>query len=205
MAYPVMLNVKGRRCLVVGGGQVGARKARGLHAEGAVVTVLSSSFLERLDGVTYINARYDRQYIEQVDPWLVVTCVNSGETNAQIGADADEYGAIVIRADDSKAGDAHGVMKREQGEVTLMAASGVPTFSRFLLDTFEAQLTPELVAMGETLKDIRAELRESLPTAEARTAAWQRITPQFAGWVERLNAGETVNIRAEVEALLAND
>ena len=93
-------------------------------------------------------------------------------------------------------------MKREQGEVTLMAASGVPTFSRFLLDTFEAQLTPDLVAMGETLKEIRAELRESLPTAEARTAAWEKITPQFTGWVERLNAGEDVDIRAEVAALL---
>ncbi len=203
MAYPVMLNVTGRRCLVVGGGKVGARKARGLHTEGADVTVLSSSFVERLDGVTYIEARYDRQYLEQVEPWLVVTCVNSGETNAQIGADADAYGAIVIRADDSKAGDAHGVMKRERGEVTLMATSGVPTFSRYLLDHFEAQLTPELVAMGETLKEIRADLRERLPTSEDRTDAWKQITEKYDDWVARLQAGEAVNIRAEVEALLS--
>lgn len=202
MAYPVMLNVKGRRCLVVGGGAVGARKARGLHAEGALVTVLSSSFREQLAGVTYITARYDRRYLAEVAPWLVVTCVNSGETNAQIGADADAYGAIVIRADDSKAGDAHGVMKRERGGITVMAASGVPTFSRYLLDTFEAQLTPELVAMGETLAALRAELREQLPTPEARTAAWEQITARYADWDARLRAGEVVDIRAEVAALL---
>jgi siroheme synthase-like protein len=202
MAYPVMLNVKGRRCLVVGGGAVGSRKARGLQAEGALVTVLSSSFQEQLDGVTYLTARYDRRYLEQVDPWLVITCVNSGETNAQIGADADAYGAIVIRADDSKAGDAHGVMKRERGPITVMAASGVPTFSRYLLDSFTGDLTPELVAMGETLADIRAELREQLPTPEARTAAWEQITARYDDWVARLRAGEAVDIRAEVAALL---
>src|SRR4030042_912668 len=39
--YPVTLNGKGRRCLVVGGGWVALRKVEGLLAEGAQVTVVS--------------------------------------------------------------------------------------------------------------------------------------------------------------------
>ena len=40
--YPVMLNVRGQRCLVVGGGGVALRKTEGLLADGAVVTVVAA-------------------------------------------------------------------------------------------------------------------------------------------------------------------
>ena len=39
--YPAMLSVKGRSCLVVGGGGVALRKIDGLLLEGAHLTVVS--------------------------------------------------------------------------------------------------------------------------------------------------------------------
>jgi len=39
--YPVMLNIEGQRCLVVGGGGVAMRKVDGLLADGAEVTVVA--------------------------------------------------------------------------------------------------------------------------------------------------------------------
>jgi len=46
--YPVVLYVKGRRCLVVGGGKVAFRKVASLLEEEACVTVISPSFTEDL-------------------------------------------------------------------------------------------------------------------------------------------------------------
>ena len=45
--YPVMLDVRDRTCLVVGGGGVALRKVKGLVEEGAQVTVVAPSWLIR--------------------------------------------------------------------------------------------------------------------------------------------------------------
>ena len=47
-AYPVMLDIAGRRCLVVGGGPVAERKMDGLLAADARVTVVSPSLTPAL-------------------------------------------------------------------------------------------------------------------------------------------------------------
>jgi precorrin-2 dehydrogenase/sirohydrochlorin ferrochelatase len=202
MSYPVNLNVTGKKCLVVGGGRVGARKARGLVVEGAIVTVLSSSFYEQIDDVTYIKARYHKSYMDQIQPWLVVTCTPSREANTQAQIDANTIGAIVMRADDSKAGDAHGIMKRDHGTMTITASSGVPTLSRYLLDQFEETLTPEVVEVAAELQTIRKELRERLATSDVRTAIWNQITPRYNDWLAASRAGKPIDVRAEVEILI---
>jgi siroheme synthase-like protein len=46
--FPAFLDLRGRRCLVVGGGEIGERKARALLECGARVTVVSLSFTPRL-------------------------------------------------------------------------------------------------------------------------------------------------------------
>ncbi|MBF0170795.1 MAG: hypothetical protein HQK87_06875, partial [Nitrospinae bacterium] len=47
--YPIMLDVAGRRCVIVGGGEVAARKASTLAAHGADVLVVAPQSCERID------------------------------------------------------------------------------------------------------------------------------------------------------------
>ncbi len=46
--YPIFLNVRGKKCIVVGGGEVAERKAKGLLESGAHVTVISPSLTRGL-------------------------------------------------------------------------------------------------------------------------------------------------------------
>ena len=48
MGYPVVLNLTGRRCIIVGGGRVAERKAKRLIESGAAVTVIAPEATENL-------------------------------------------------------------------------------------------------------------------------------------------------------------
>ena len=53
--YPVNLDIKGRKCLVVGGGSVAYRKTKGLLMSGAVVKVVSPEFDKRFNGLNGVE------------------------------------------------------------------------------------------------------------------------------------------------------
>jgi siroheme synthase-like protein len=99
--YPVSLDLGGRACLVVGGGPVAARKARGLVAAGAVVTVIApriSDAMGQVDGVTVVRRVYA---VGDAAPFrLVVTATGSPDVDALVFADADSAGIWVNSADD---------------------------------------------------------------------------------------------------------
>ena len=69
--YPVMLQVAGRRCLVVGGGRVALRKVEGLVGAGADVTVIAPSVDPRIAalGVTVRDAALSRRRRRRASVW----------------------------------------------------------------------------------------------------------------------------------------
>lgn len=200
MTYPVVLNVESRNCLVIGGGKVGSRKARGLHAEGAHVTVLSSSFYEQIEGVRYIKARYEKTYLDDLKPWLVITATNDPDTNAQVQADAS--GIIVLRADDARAGDVRGLMKREIDGITVTLSSGVPVLSRYLLAQIEALITPQTRELAKVLEALRRDLRQRGYSSTTLTDFWQIIEIELPVWLARETEQQPVDIAAEIQAIV---
>jgi len=101
--YPVMLDVKGRHCLVVGGGGVALRKVQGLVEEGARVTVISPEVVEPLETMSIggqIEWR-ERAYQggEARDFALVFAATDDRQVNDLVFSDADDAGIWVNVAD----------------------------------------------------------------------------------------------------------
>ncbi|MBT9536664.1 MAG: bifunctional precorrin-2 dehydrogenase/sirohydrochlorin ferrochelatase [Nitrospirae bacterium] len=90
--YPVLLNLKGKKVIVVGGGKVAERKALSLLRSGAKVTVISPECTERfkkenLRGhIKYIPRRYKKGDLKNA--FLVIAATDSNETNRKISEDA---------------------------------------------------------------------------------------------------------------------
>lgn len=90
--YPAFLNLKGKKCIVVGGGRVAERKALPLLRSGAEVTVISPECTARLrkenlhGHIKYISRKYKRSDLKNA--FIVIAATDSAETNRKISEDA---------------------------------------------------------------------------------------------------------------------
>ena len=90
--YPILLNLQGKKCIVVGGGKVAERKALSLLKSGAKITVISPECTVRLKKenltgrIKYISRRYKNGDLKNA--FLVIAATDAGETNRKISEDA---------------------------------------------------------------------------------------------------------------------
>jgi len=110
--YPVGLVVKGRRCLVVGGGRVAARKIGGLLACGAAVSVVAPEVHVAIGELTDsgVIAAIDESPLEvQIRPYaageaahyvLVIAATGDPAVDDAVYEDAQSAGVWVNVADD---------------------------------------------------------------------------------------------------------
>jgi precorrin-2 dehydrogenase/sirohydrochlorin ferrochelatase len=176
---PLMHDFEGETVLVVGGGPVGARKARTFATEASVV-VLSPEFGDR----TFADAEKVRaaptpedatDWVERTDPALVVAATDNSDLNDAFSTAAEERGALVNRADDhgdQSFGNVVVPATVRDDPVTLAIATGgrAPALSKHLRERFEDEFG-NAGLMAELVGDLREDLRDrGVPPAERRDA-----------------------------------
>ena len=99
-SFPVDLRLAGRPVLVVGGGEIAARKARGLLDAGALVTMVAPHFAApslALPGVERLCRRYRPG--DLAGRWWVTTAVDDADVTAAVARDAEAAGIFCNAAD----------------------------------------------------------------------------------------------------------
>ena len=103
---PIGLDVRGRDCVVVGGGKVGARKAANLVRAGAAVTVVSPKITGELAELAdegrlrWVREPYQRSHLEKA--FLAVAATENDEVNARLVLDGRELRVLVCDASDAQ-------------------------------------------------------------------------------------------------------
>jgi precorrin-2 dehydrogenase / sirohydrochlorin ferrochelatase len=177
--FPVALILAGRRCLVVGGGPVAARKTRGLVEAGGRVTVVAPQMvaaMEALAGVVGTGvsvgdgvsaggrvalerrpyrsgeaARYD----------LVVTATGVPSVDGEVAADARGGGVLVDSADSDIPGTIRLPAVIRLGTVTVAVSTGgsSPALARWLRDRIAASLPPGIDTVATLIDEARRDMR----------------------------------------------
>jgi precorrin-2 dehydrogenase/sirohydrochlorin ferrochelatase len=182
--YPVFLNLTSQPVLIVGGGAVSLRKAEGLLAARAAVTVLSPAFhagFDPLPGICCIHSAYEQRFLRLPEKprWrLIFAATNNAAVNAQVYADAAQQGILCCRCDEPACGDFIGPAVQRRGSVTLaVTTSGAaPGLSGELGRQLIAAADPALLAQAELSAAWRSVVLKDLPNAQRRRALLQRLS-----------------------------
>ncbi len=205
--YPILLEMTGRPCLVVGGGPVAERKATGLLAAGARVTVVSPALCPGLE-VLALEGRLQwrpREYRvgDLAGFALAMVATDDGQVNEAVAGEGREQGVWVNAADDPAHCDFTLPSVLRRGELVVAVATGgaSPALSRLIREELEAYFTEDYTALADVAGEVRRELRQLAcrPDAEAwRTAldadlrrliAEGKLEEAKAHLLERLGAG----------------
>ncbi|HAU36759.1 MAG TPA: siroheme synthase [Phycisphaerales bacterium] len=177
--YPIMLNLSGRRVVVIGGGEVGLRKARSLADAGAEVLLVA----EKLDGSAPARAevRRERYRADQLaGAALVLACTDDRAVNARIAADARAVGAMVNVADRPEDCDFFLPAVATDGEVVLAVGTGgaAPGLAGMLRDRLAGAIPERIGEFAAALGTLRRELRDAVCEQERRMAILKELSGQ---------------------------
>ena len=205
--YPLFLEMKGRPCLVVGGGQVAQRKVEGLLAADASVTVVSPDLTAELDvlkskrRIEHRQRDYQSNDLKGFD--IVVAATDDKATNARVDTDARANRVLVNAVDDPDSCDFILPSVVRRGEVVLAISTGglSPALARRLREELEAYLSVDFAPLVELLAEVRGDLRARGVSVEA--AVWQRAIDGRLR--ELLSAGRRAEARSRLLAALGID
>ncbi|OHB86083.1 MAG: siroheme synthase [Planctomycetes bacterium RIFCSPHIGHO2_02_FULL_40_12] len=94
--YPIYLDVKGKRCVIVGGGKVAYRKVCSLKESGADVIVVSPDICSEMadvEGITLIKTKYEEKFLRGA--LLVIAATDNEAVNEKVALDAGKRNLIV--------------------------------------------------------------------------------------------------------------
>ena len=200
--YPVNLVLRGRRCLVVGGGEVAARKVEGLVAAEAVVHVVGATVSDEIKAmpVTWEERPYRRG--EVVGYRYVVSATDDPEANRAVFDDGEAAGVWVNSADDPANCSATLPAVSRRGPIVIAVSTGghSPALSTWLRRRFDDELGPEYDVLLRLLSDEREQILAAGRSTEQLD--WQSALD--AGMLELIRAGQVEQARERLQACLSS-
>jgi len=163
--YPVSLNISGRKCVVVGGGQVALRKAKALLEHGADVEVISPELCPQLvklseSGEIGILAR-EYQSGDLKEAFVAIAATDDSEVNQQMVTEARKDAVLVSVVDDAENSDFIAPSYLRRGEVTIaVSTSGrSPALARKIRTRLEKEIGDEYASLTRLISEVRAEVK----------------------------------------------
>lgn len=155
--YPLFMDVSGRRCVVVGGGGVASRKARGLLESGARVVVVSPEVTPEIDDMDVTVERRPYAPGDLAGCTLAFAATDSREVNAAVAREAEEHGIPVNVADRPAEGDfaLPSVLRRGGLQVAVSTGGASPSLARRIRDAMEPSFAAEWESVVEKFRVAR--------------------------------------------------
>ncbi len=174
--YPVLLDLRDKKCIVIGGGRVAQRKVRSLLKSKAQVSVISPTLtvglrqLVKKRKILWIRSNYKKKFLK--DTFLVIAATNNKKINLKACQDT-ECGNILINVVDSLKESnfiVPAVIQNKDLIISISTSGMVPYLARRIKEDIKKTVVFQYARVLGILRVTRQELKQSCPNAKKRKA-----------------------------------
>lgn len=176
---PISLRVEGREVLIVGAGEVAARKAAGFVEAGARVRFVAPAACDAVAAAVqggrarHVEREFDEGDLDGV--FVAVAATSDPDTNDAMIRAARARGVLACASGrGSERGDFHLAAVLRQGGLTVAVSSGVPVLSVAVRDVIAEALDPAFGRAATMLARVRDEVNSRFAPDE-RGPGWRGL------------------------------
>ena len=204
--YPAILDIAGRRAVVVGAGKVGEGKVENLVNAGARVTVVSLTATDpvrRWAAEGRIELR-EREY-ETADldgAFLVIAATEQNDTNVRVFEDAEARQMLCNVVDVTHLCNFILPSIVRHGDLAIAVSTGgaSPALARRIRISLAQCYGDEYAVALELLGSLREELKAMYPSPDERKVLFERMV--YSDFMDMVRAGEVERIEAWVQTCI---
>lgn len=187
--FPIFVKLKGRSCLVVGGGEVAARKLELLARAGAKITVIAEDIgprvaaLKDLHDLTFIRKPFCSDDLQKFS--LVVSATDDGGVNRLVAEAAREHN-IPVNVVDNPALCSFifpAIIDRSPIIAAVTSGGSAPVLARLLRAKIESVISPNYGHLARLAEKYRHSVKQRFAQPAQRRIFWESV---FQGSVAEL-------------------
>ena len=189
--YPIFLELKGRPCVVIGGGQIAYRKAQALVSCGAKVTVVSPRLgtgLQRLARTKKV--RWHKQAFQAIHlkgAQLVIAATDDQSVNEQAAAEAERRGIWINVVDQPRLCSfiLSSVVRR--GKLVLAISTGgvSPALAKWIRKDLQVHYGPEFDRLLRGMAQVRGKVKKAIPRTQKRKRVFEKALKAYFQVIEK--------------------
>ena len=204
---PIFMNIRGQRCLVVGGGEIAARKAALLQEAGAEIAVvspeLSSSLARQVEqgSVTHREGTFEASDLDGVS--LVIAATDDGEVNREVSelAKARQLPVNVVDNPELCSFIVPSIIDRSPVQIAVSTGGASPVLARALRTRLESVIPSTYGRLASMMASFRDKVKARFSDVNARRNFWEQVLEGKIA--ELVFAGKDEEAEAELEKAVA--
>jgi precorrin-2 dehydrogenase/sirohydrochlorin ferrochelatase len=196
------LKLKGRRCVVVGGGEIGLEKAEGLLACDGDVTLISPEAGPELEALAAEGslAWERREYAGPQDlegVFMVIACTDATDTNIRVYEDAERRAMLVNIVDVPPLCNfiLPAIVRTGPLAIAISTAGASPALAKRMKREVAELFGEEYAQLAVMLNDVRGWAKGTLPTYQDRKAFFEGIVNGEPDPIDLLRNGDAQAVR----------
>lgn len=179
--YPLLLNLAGKLCVVIGAGEVAGRRVRSLLGADAVIRVVAPKAnqdirkLAEAGTIAWIAGEYTPSYLDGA--FLAMTAADKRGVNELVAQDCAARGIMLCRADSPADGDFITPAVVSRGELTIAISTGgaSPTLTAVMREDLQSQFGADWDGLTRLFGIMRESIRTIDGTEEGRKSKVRAI------------------------------